>query len=216
VATAKTIAATTHGRYLVEGAGAEGRGLLVGFHGYAESADAQLERMRAIPGSSAWTLVSIQGLHRFYSRRSEDVVGSWMTSQDRELAISDNVRYVSEIVDRVANETRPAAPIVFAGFSQGVAMAFRAACASPRVVSGIVSVGGDVPPELGGVALGRLTRALLARGEHDDWYTRSKWTADGARLRDAGVDVRLFEFAAGHAWNTAVSAAVGTFLECLA
>ena len=71
MATAHTIVASTHGRYLTEPPkGDAPRGLLFGFHGYAEGADTQLERMRSIPGSADWLLVSIQGLHRFYKRRS--------------------------------------------------------------------------------------------------------------------------------------------------
>ena len=63
----------------------------MGFHGYAEGADIQLERLQAIPGSGRWLLVSIQGLHRFYQSRTRDVVASWMTRQDRELAMADNL-----------------------------------------------------------------------------------------------------------------------------
>ena len=52
-----------------------------------------------------------------------------MTRQDREAAIADNIDYV----DRVVAATRTAAePLVFAGFSQGVAMAFRAAVRGKR------------------------------------------------------------------------------------
>ena len=54
--------------------GARGRGtriaVLVGFHGYTENADIQMERLAALPGSERWTLVSVQGLHRFYRGRS--------------------------------------------------------------------------------------------------------------------------------------------------
>src|SRR6202047_3940171 len=52
---ARTIATPTHGRYLVE-PDRQGKplGLLVGFHGYAETAEAHLARLRAIPGSGDW------------------------------------------------------------------------------------------------------------------------------------------------------------------
>src|SRR6266545_2585549 len=120
-----SIPTLTHGRMLVRPArAAAARGLLVGFHGYMESAAIQLERLEGIPGASAWTLASIQGLHRFYRGRSEEVVASWMTREDRDLAIADNLAYVAAALDEVPRGrfTR----IVYAGFSQGVAMAFRA------------------------------------------------------------------------------------------
>ena len=60
-----------------------------------KSADTQLSRLRAIEGSEHWLVVSIQGLHRFYQSEREEVVASWMTRQDRELAIGDNIAHVS-------------------------------------------------------------------------------------------------------------------------
>ena len=213
MSTAHTITVSTHGRYLTAPP-SSGRpaGFLVGFHGYGEPAELQLERLRSIPGAHRWLLVSIQGLNRFYRGRTEEVVASWMTRQDRELAIADNIAFVSAVVDAVARDASVASPLVFAGFSQGVAMAFRAACSS-RSVAGIVAVGGDIPPELTREALARLPVAIVARGQGDDWYTTAKWTADQTRLRDAGVDVRAVGFDGGHEWHADVSREAGMILE---
>ena len=74
-----------HGRYLLRVPETPSFGpvrnapMVVGFHGYGESADAHLERLEAIPELANWTLVSIQGLHRFYDR-TRQVVASWMTT----------------------------------------------------------------------------------------------------------------------------------------
>src|SRR5438045_533852 len=125
MATAHTIAARTHGRYLVEPGPAER--LLVGFHGYGETAEASLEQMTKIPGAAEWTIIAVQALNRFYAGRSGNVAASWMTSQDREFAIADNVDYVRSVVAALPPPSR----LVFLGFSQGVAMAYRAAAAHP-------------------------------------------------------------------------------------
>jgi predicted esterase len=210
---AHTIAVTTHGRYLVEPPQRRGVGLLVGFHGYIEAAETELERLRSIPGSDAWLLLSIQGLNRFYRGRSEDVVAGWMTRQDRELAIADNAAYVAAVIDAVIGEWQPAAPLIFSGFSQGVAMAYRAACASVRPVHGVIAAGGDVPPELDKTDLARVPAALLTRGERDDWYSTAKWTTDQARLREAGTRVHEFSFPGAHEWNADVSRVAGEFLQ---
>jgi len=210
----RTIPSATHGRYLVEPADtADPAPLLVGFHGYAEAAETQLERLRAIPGSQRWLIVSVQGLHRFYRRRSGDVVAGWMTRQDRELAIADNRAFIAAVVDEVAQQWRLAHPLVFAGFSQGVAMAFRAACSSPRRVSGVIALGGDVPPELEGAALGRTRTALLGRGQRDEWYSADLFAADAVRLREAGVEVGTVVLDGGHEWTPAFSAEAGAFLN---
>jgi predicted esterase len=209
----RSIRAATHGRYLVDApAGGRAAGTLVGFHGYAEAAEAQLARMRAIPGADAWLLVAIQGLHRFYQRRANEVVASWMTRQDRDQAIADNLAYVAGVVDAVAREWPGSGPLVLTGFSQGVAMTFRAVAASPRPVDGVISVGGDVPPELGAATLGRVARVLICRGVRDEWYTTAKFDTDIGRLRAAGAAVTPLTFDGGHEWSEPVIRAAEKFL----
>ena len=209
----RTIATTTHGRYLVAPpAGDTPAPLLIGFHGYAEGAEAQLERMRAIPGADAWRLVAVQGLHRFYQRRASEVVASWMTRQDRELAIADNTAYVNAIVEALVAEWPGPPAIVYAGFSQGVAMTFRAAAAAPRWLAGVIAVGGDVPPELTAERLAAIPAALNCRGVRDEWYTTEKFDADIGRLRAAGCTVAPVAFDGGHEWSEPVLSAAAAFL----
>jgi len=211
----RNIAATTHGRYLLLPASTPApAGLLVGFHGYAEGAESQLERLRAIPGADRWTLVSVQGLHRFYQRRTNEVIASWMTRQDRELAIADNLAYVEGVIDAASREIGgEPRRLVFAAFSQGVAMGFRAATATTRRVDGVIAVGGDVPPEIDAASLARTHQALVCRGASDEWYTDTKFQHDIARLRESGVTVRAVTFEGGHEWSEAVLKNAATFLR---
>ena len=203
------IATGTHGRVLVRDV-ATPRGLLVGFHGYAENAEIQMQRLESVTGTEHWTLVSVQGLNRFYRSRSEEVVASWMTRQDREVAIEDNVDYINHVVaaTRTSDE-----PVVFAGFSQGVAMAFRAGVRGKAAAAGVIAVGGDVPPELLADRSLRFPPVLLVRGERDDWYTDAKLSADVAALQDLSVAVETVTFDGGHEWTAEVSAAAARILH---
>ena len=45
----------------------------------------------------------MQAPNRFYDR-DDDVVASWMTKEDRELAIADNVAYVSAVLGAVRRD----------------------------------------------------------------------------------------------------------------
>ena len=101
-----------------------------------------------------------------------------MTRQDRELVIADNLRFVTEVVDAAARDAPVASPLVFAGFSQGVAMMFRAACHASRAIAGAIAVGGDVPPELDRHALSLIPAAFVGRGSRDEWYTPEHWADD--------------------------------------
>jgi predicted esterase len=199
----------THGRVLVRDT-AGPSALVVGFHGYMESAAIQMERLTGIDGSDRWVLASVQGLHRFYRGRSDAVVASWMTRQDRELMIEDNIEYANEVLDRIA---KPAVPIITVGFSQGVAMAFRAAVCARIRVAGVVAVGGDVPPELFARSDASFTPPLIVRGERDDWYTADKAKKDLAALRARSVDAEFVVHQGGHEWTADVAAAAAAFIE---
>lgn len=198
----------THGRALVRAAG-EPRGYLFGFHGYGETAELQMQRLESIPGADAWTLVAVQGLHRFYRGRTEEIAASWMTRQDRDAAIADNIQYVDRVVETVDPGGRP---IVYAGFSQGAAMAFRAAVRGRAPAAAVVSVGGDVPPELLGDPASRFPRVLLVRGARDEWYDSAKLQADVTALRTAGVEPQTLVHSGGHDWTAEVSAAAAAFI----
>jgi len=205
-----SIEAPAHGRVLVRDVDSP-RGLLVGFHGYAETAETQLERLAAVPGTDAWTLVAAQGLNRFYRGRTQDVVAGWMTRQDRDDAIRDNVAYVDNVIEATRNGSEP---IVVAGFSQGVAMAFRAAVLGRAGVNGMIAVGGDIPPELlaGSASASPFPRVLLIRGATDDWYTAKKLDADMSALRARGEEPEAFTHDGGHEWTADVAMAAGDFL----
>ena len=200
-----------HGRVLITPATGTPRGILLGFHGYAETAEVQLERLAAIPDASAWTLVSIQGLNRFYRGRTQETVASWMTRQDREIAIPDNLCYVEAVVASVCTRSVDV-PLVCAGFSQGGAMAFRSAVRGRFRCAGIVAVGGDVPPELLDDPTFRFPPVLLARGMKDEWHTQAKLDADVSALESRGVAVRSFVHPDGHEWTDAVAREAGRFL----
>jgi predicted esterase len=143
----RLIPATVHGRVLVAPGVRRPSHWLVGFHGYGQNAAIFLDMMRAIPGALDWTLISVQALHPFYHPRTNEVLANWMTRQDREHAIADNVKYVDAVLTDVAGVHGEPGGIVFAGFSQGVAMAFRAALLGARR-GAVFAAGGDVPPEL--------------------------------------------------------------------
>ena len=210
----RSIATRTHGRYLVVPPAALGPApLLVGFHGYAEGAEAQLERLRTIPGADRWRLASIQGLHRFYQRRTNEVVAGWMTRQDRELAIADNLAYVAGVIEAIGREWPGASRVVLAGFSQGVAMTFRAAAAAAGRVDGVIAVGGDVPPELDAAALAQVPAALVCRGARDEFYAPATFDNDVRRLREAGAEVRPVLFEGAHEWSDEVVRAASVFLH---
>jgi predicted esterase len=201
----RVVETPTHGRYLVRAP--EGRGpwpLLVGFHGYRENAAIQMTALERIAGTEDWLLVAVQGLHRFYTKGG-DVVASWMTKEDRELAIADNVQYVQRVLDAVRAEFAASSALVFFGFSQGVAMAFRAAAHVPA--SAVIVAGADVPPDVAAGTSVPLPPVLYGRGSRDDLYTAELHAKDVATLERLGVTVESVTFDGGHELGPAFLAA---------
>lgn len=207
------IATLVHGRFLVEApADPQGCPLLVGFHGYGESAEKHLDELRKIPGANQWVLCAVQALHPFYNRTGE-VIASWMTRQDRELCIADNIRYVAGVVDELKRTLPVGDRLVFLGFSQGAAMAYRAAAGSGHRCHGVVVLGGDVPPEVDQRDLTGFPPVLLGRGSSEEWYDAAKMEHDVELLRRKGIDIRPVVFTGGHEWTNEFRASTGEFLR---
>ena len=210
----------THGRVLIQEPAVPSTATIVACHGYAQSADHLMAELKQIPGSDTCTLVSVQALHRFYTRGDSTVVASWMTRQDRDLAIADNIEYIDRAIDEVAPVGRPSSHVgrpalegrlFILGFSQGVAMAYRAALLGRHHVAGIVAVGGDIPPDVKSVPAERWPRLLIAAGHTDHWFTPDKVAADEAFLQSHGVAHTLLRYDAGHVFTDDVRAAIAAF-----
>jgi predicted esterase len=198
----RTIPTTVHGRYLVRDDPPER--LLVGFHGYGETAEGHMAELRQIPGIDRWTVVAVQALHPFYTNRTGMIVASWMTSLDRELAIDDNRAYVASVVAQFP----PSRQLVFLGFSQGAAMAYRAAADSNA--TGVIALGGDVPPDV--VESGsKLPPVLIGRGIREEWYTDEKLQKDLRFLREV-TTVSTCVYDGAHEWTAEFREAAGEFL----
>ena len=201
-----TIPASVHGRYVVRKGPTEN--LLIGFHGYGENAEVHMAELQQIPGIEQWTIVAVQALHPFYMHRTGAIVASWMTSQDRELAIEDNRAYVRSVVDQFP----PPRQLVFLGFSQGATMSYRAAQGS--AATGLIALGGDVPPEAM-ESRAPMPPVLIGRGAREEWYTAEKLKRDVSFLSSI-TTVTTCVYEGGHEWTAEFRAAAGEFLGRLA
>jgi len=209
----RTIEAAVHGRYLVRRPATSAPWpALFSFHGYGEDAATNLAAVESIPDLDHWLIVAVQALHPFYTKKQQ-VVASWMTRQDRELAIDDNIHYVQRVVDAVTREFA-CGGIVFAGFSQGVAMAYRAA--AHISAAGVIALAGDVPPDITRTAeRSVLPHVLVGRGTADEWYTEQQMAADVERLKMLATAVETCVFQGGHEWTGSFAREAGSFLARL-
>ncbi|MCA9417221.1 MAG: phospholipase [Candidatus Omnitrophica bacterium] len=189
------------------------RALILGFHGYAENAETHLERLLMIPGAEKDWLVSVQALHPFYRTRTGEVVASWMTKFHREEAIRENREYVDRVLDRLRKDAPKETPLVLTGFSQGVAMAYRACLSERHPPAALIVLGADFPPDLAERSDLNLPPILLGRGNVDKLYPPEQFQKDLRALEAKGAKVTLCEFEGGHEWNKEFAQRVGDFLH---
>lgn len=200
----RLIETPVHGRILVRH-GPESH-LLVAFHGYAQNAEIEMAELELLD-VAGWTRVAVQALHPFYLRQSDQIGATWMTRQDREEAIVDNVEYIRRVLAQFPTPQR----LVFTGFSQGVAMAWRAATAF--AADGLMVLGGDAPPDI--PADIPLPPLLLGRGDDDDWYTAEKLEKD-MKFIGGRTSVELCRFPGRHERSEAFRTAQREFLARVA
>ena len=209
------IVAQVHGRALLRHASESPAPLLVGFHGYGENAERLLEAIVEIPGISLWNVVAVQALHPFYNTKTGEVVASWMTKLDRKVAIEDNVRYVASALEAATKNLDLAGPTAFLGFSQGTAMAYRAASSASHSCDGLIALAGDAPAEISEESARVIPRVLIGCGTEDSWYDSAKMESDAARLQSRGTLVETCVFEGGHEWTAEFRGAARDFLQSL-
>ncbi|NOT33226.1 MAG: phospholipase [Candidatus Eisenbacteria bacterium] len=212
----RLVSTPVHGRMLVRAArGGRPRPALIGFHGYGQSATSFFDSLAALDPTGTWLVAAVQALHPFYALRTDEVVANWMTREDREHAIADNLTYVDAAGAELQREFGPFTACVFAGFSQGVAMAYRAAFRGRHACDGLLVAGGDLPPELKDAPLARHPRIVAATGTLDTYYPPAALAADVEFLRTGGCEVRSLPFVGGHEWSSEVIQAGRELLESI-
>ena len=198
------------GRYLLQSPLHSGSApLLVGFHGYGQTAEDELALLIAIPGSGSWLCCSIEALHPVYTPRG-DPGASWMTSRHRELRIAENVRYIDEVIKCIRDLCSVTDTLCFHGFSQGSGMACRAALLGCHRSCGLMLLGGDIPPKLS--LHGSVGKVHLARGNGDRIYTPEQFEQDRARISEVAIPFTSTLFNGDHWANEEYFNDAGRFL----
>ena len=176
-------------------------------HGYGQLAQPFLASFERV-ASPTRLIVAPEALSRFYLDRSAlpndqppRVGATWMTREDRDHEIADQVAYLDALHDLVRPAAAAAVRLRVLGFSQGVATVARWLALGRARADELILWAGAFPPdvELTGFArrLGPASVVLVA-GARDEL---ASWTAADSQLQrftDAGVSARLVAFEGGH------------------
>jgi len=182
--------------------------LWIACHGYGQLAGEFLSRMQALEGEGR-VVVAPEALSRYYLERaqggshaSSPVGATWMTREDREAEIADQIAYLDRLVEHLTIASAPARPsLTVLGFSQGVATVCRWLAHSKHRATRLICWGG-VPPEdtLRGHHTGWLRHAKLyvVTGSRDAYITTDRAAEAARQIEALGLAVSVESFTGGH------------------
>lgn len=131
-----------------------------------------------------------EGLHRFYLQGSAGRVGaSWMTKEERQSDIADNLVYLQNVLDHFSPHYQQ---ISLLGFSQGGATAARFFATTPQL-SNLVLWASVFPPDLEMEDIASDKRGkFFVLGEEDEYFDKKNQKDVIALYANLGFRTLLF------------------------
>lgn len=201
-------------RYYVLGTpGPRTKEVWIACHGYGQLAASFAKALEPLHDDGGRRVVVVpEALSRFYlddpnKRHGPDspVGAAWMTREDREREIADNIAYLDDLTTEVWRDIGPSVPIVALGFSQGVATVCRWAALGRTKIQRLILWGGTLPNDLPtgrGSQLFGGAEVVLVAGRRDPAVSPAAIDRDVADLGGQGVSARVVRFEGGHTLNT--------------
>ncbi len=186
------------GRIFTAGNSAEPAFTWIICHGYAQLAEYFIEKFSVLDNGENY-LVCPEGLHRFYTNGFSGRVGaSWMTKEQRDADISDNINWLNNVYDNVVPSS---GKIILLGFSQGGATACRWLERSGKTIDDLVLIGATFPTDV--VLSGNFSRYLKGKliyavGSKDEFINEEEKEKQLHLLKQSGKNVVQFEFEGKH------------------
>jgi predicted esterase len=152
-------------------------------------------------------IVAPEALSRYYlddtrggSHAGSSVGATWMTREDRDSEISDQISYLDSLYDAVAAKAAPAAALTVLGFSQGVATVCRWLDRGRTRADRLICWGGAIPDDvrLGEGSPIRHPALWLVAGSRDIYATAERVAHHESVLRAARVPFTRLAFDGGH------------------
>lgn len=168
-------------------------------HGYGMSAAKFLEEFKAVlePGMM---IVAPEGLSRYYRKgHSGDVVASWMTKDDREHEITDYVKYLDGVYNRVVENENVKSVVL--GFSQGASTASRWTVLGNCHHQALLIWAGEFAPEITQDIDNKMIVWNIC-GDQDEFIDLNRHKQQTNRLRDLNFTTHEVVFNGRHQVDT--------------
>lgn len=198
--------------YVLGTTGADTRELWVACHGYGQLAAGFAQVLETIANDER-AIVVPEALSRFYRAAPGERTGpdtpagaSWMTREDREYEITDNIEYLDAVATLVRGEIpSPDVRLTAFGFSQGVATICRWVARGVTRVNRMILWGGNLAQDLQyspNVFHG--ASVTLVAGRSDAVMPADAVEQARTRLRDQRIESDLVQYDGGHLLKRAI------------
>ncbi|GAB5520109.1 MAG: esterase [Rhodothermales bacterium] len=168
-------------------------------HGYGMLAEFFIRHFRGLDDGTR-LVVAPEAFNRFYLKPGGRVGATWMTKEDRERDIEDQLAYLDALhahIMSVLGEVR----VMALGFSQGATAACRWALLGQSHLDRLVCWAGTLPHDLKltdyADQLNRLGLVYVL-GDKDEYLTPERLARTERRLAHARVDYTLLPYAGAH------------------
>lgn len=142
-------------------------------HGYGQLTRFFIRKFQSL--NKDWLIIAPEGMHRFYLEGSSGRVGaSWMTKENREDDISDNINWLDQLFFKIKSEHPSLSSFHLLGFSQGGATAARWASTKDYFKS-IILWACVFPPDLNqNIELENISSKHFVLGSEDQYYNEEQ------------------------------------------
>ncbi len=144
-----TVNFNSNGRYAVLGnLDTSTKAVLIAFHGQGQLAKFFIQKFKNLQQLGI-TVIAPEGLHNYYLQGFSGRVGtSWMTSENRIMAIDNYLSFLNSVYADLISKTTSDVKIHLLGFSQGAATVCRWIEKSNFSFEQLILWGGGLPPDL--------------------------------------------------------------------
>jgi predicted esterase len=163
--------------------------LWIVLHGYGQLAFFFLRKFHSL--GSPHFLLAPEGMHRFYLNGTSGRVGaSWMTKEDRETDISDNLSWLSALIEK---EKVGFKKVVLLGFSQGGATAARLTAHRPDLFDHLILWASVFPPDVENIPFQTDKENFFILGNQDPYFSEEDQINAMATYQQKGFQTFTFD-----------------------
>jgi predicted esterase len=181
-------------RYWISGDLEKANKLLFVLHGYGQLAEFFIRKFKEIPED--YLVIAPEGMHRFYLNGTSGRVGaSWMTKEDRESDIADNLNWLSQLFIKLTKQKKIKKTILL-GFSQGGATAARWFYGKNVQLDQLILWASVFPPDLEKSLIQSNSNNYFVIGTEDEYYNTEALKSEIEFHKKIGF--RTLQFAGKH------------------